>query len=299
MHCITPKQFLQTLFPEDLMLPDEAPVVAHPASFTSTKTGEQVDYYRQFHWHPRSRLPNSLATYFCLSTIERQRARQVKKRLEDVRTAMVLAVDDVGTKSVAPDVPASYTLETSPGNFQLGWLLEPYDVSSPAGQAYYDSCLYSLAQAGMNDDGFRSASRLARLPGSMHKTGFRARVVDWSPSRVWELTELMTLFDIPLKQPRKTYAVRPGKYTRLSEVEDPVYAWLVDNWPVLGHNDQWVHIECPWRERHTGEGQGASSTAYSPRDYGRAGVGFKCLHGHCAGRGLDDFLTFIHSEINR
>lgn len=294
---IDPKTFLQTLFPPDLLLPDERPVVAYPASFTRRDTGKTVDYYRQF--HPRGRLPvGEKATYYCVSTVERQRKRQVKKRLEDVRSAMVLVCDDWGTKAVRPDVPASYEIETSKGNFQGGYLLEPYDVSTPAGQAYYDSILYSLAEAGLNDPGCRSATRLVRLPGSLHGTGFVAAVTGWWPERVWELEALAEAFDIPLKEPRKKHALQPGAYARLADVDDWVYDWLVETGAVLGHNDQWVFIECPWRESHTDGAQGPSSTAYSPDEYSRKGRGFKCLHGHCAQRTLTDFLTYLHSEKN-
>jgi hypothetical protein len=73
---------------------------------------------------------------------------------------------------------------------------------------------------------------------------------------------------------------------------------LVDNWTVYGHNDQWVHVECPWRDQHTDGAQGASSTSYSPMDYGRAGAGFKCLHGHCADRDVADFMTYIMRRSN-
>lgn len=295
MHDITPETFLNTLFPPDLLLPDEMPVVAWPDSFISSETGQEVHYYAQR--RAGARLPDDKATYYCVSTVELQRKRQVRKRLEEVRTAMVLVLDDVGTKAEWSDVPPSYVLETSEGNFQVGYLLEPYDVSQPAGQAYFDSVLYSLAEAGLNDPGCRSASRLVRLPGSLHGTGFRADVVEWEPGLVWELEALVEAFGVALKTPRKAWALQPGKYTQLWEVDDPVYRWLVGNWTVYGHNDQWVHIECPWRGSHTDGVQGASSTAYSPADYGRAGVGFKCLHGHCVRRGVDDFLTFIHSEM--
>ena len=297
MDNTTPKQFLQTLFPPDVLLPDERPVVAHPASFTSKETGKLVEYYRQF--HPRGRIAvGELATYYCVSTVERQLKRQVKKRLEDVCTAMVLVLDDIGTKSVAPAIAPSYTIETSAGNFQWGYLLEPFDVTSPSGQAYYDSILYSLAEAGHNDPGFRSATRLARLPGSLHHTGFVAWVDVWHPDRVWDLRELAMAFEIPLKTPRKLHALKPGKYALLEDVEDVVYRWLVDARRVWGHNDCWVFIECPWRAGHTDGAQGPSSTAYSPRDYGRAGVGFKCLHGHCAGRDVADFMSWVMEQKN-
>ena len=298
-NSITPKTFINTVFPPDLLLPDERPALACPSSFISAETGAPVEYYRQWHPSRRGLIPvGQRATYYCVSTVQRQRQRQIRKRLEDVRTAWVLVCDDWGTKAQRPDVPASFEIETSAGNFQGGYLIEPFDVSSPAGQAYYDSVLYSLAEAGYNDPGCRSASRLVRLPGSLHKTGFVAAVTSWHPERVWDLKDLAAAFDIPLKTPRKTFAMKPGKYTRLEDVQDPVYHWLADNSLIWGHNDQWVYLECPWRDAHTDGAQGHSSTAYSPMDYGRAGVGFKCLHGHCAKRGVDDFMTEILRRRN-
>jgi hypothetical protein len=211
---------------------------------------------------------------------------------------MVLVLDDIGTKADEPPVPPSYVIETSAENYQWGYLIEPYDVSSPAGQAYYDSCLYSLGEAGLSDPGMRSASRLARLPGSLHRTGFVAKIWDWHPSRVWDLVELMALMDIPLKEPRKVRALKPGKHVTLDTVDDPVYLWLAAQGLVLGHNDSWIHIECPWRASHTDGAQGSSSTAYSPMDYGREGVGFKCLHGHCVNNDAADFMTWYAQERN-
>jgi hypothetical protein len=293
MNSITPEVFLNTLFPPELLRDDEQVVVAWPDWFISKETGQRVDYYVQ---RGSRRIPESESTYFCVSTVERQRRRQVKKRLQEVRTAFVLVVDDVGTKSIGPPVPPSWELQTSAGNYQWGWLIEPYDVSSPAGQAYYDSCLWSLAKAGMNDPGFRSATRLARLPASMHKSGFRAVVTSWRPDAVWDLPDLMLAFGVPMVKPRKVRALAPGAYTSLSQVSDPVYRWLVDNWTVFGHNDQWVHIECPWRSSHTDGAQGSTSTAYSPDGYGLEGRGFKCLHGHCAKRDMRGFIKFVASQ---
>jgi hypothetical protein len=92
--------------------------------------------------------------------------------------------------------------------------------------------------------------------------------------------------------------MRPGKHTLLTQVDDPIYKWLDEHERIQGNNDQWVFIECPWRHRHTDGAQGASSSAYSPMDYGRGGSGFKCLHGHCADRDLADFLSWIMEQKN-
>lgn len=299
MNSITVKDFLNTVFPADLLAAGTAPVVAWPDSFVSHKTGERVDFYRQIHYNPRRlRLPHGAATYYCVSTVERQRRRQVRKRLEDVRHAMVLVLDDIGTKAFPPPVAPSYKLETSLGNFQWGYLIEPYDVSTPRGRQYFDSVLLSLAEADMNDPGCRSASRIVRLPGSRHKSGWEAQVTYWKPDRVWDLPDLFVEFGVPFVEARRSAVLKPGKYTRLEDVVDPVYHWLADHWAVYGHNDEWVYIECPWRDTHTDGQQGASSTAYSPTDYGHEGAGFKCLHGHCNKRSADDFMAWILQQRN-
>ena len=298
MNNITANRFLETVFPQHLVVPNEAPVIAWPDSFTSQDTGLEVSYYSQRHWTHRGIVPRGKATYFCVSTVCRQNKRQVKKRLQDVRTAMVIVLDDVGSKSTPPNVQPSYVLETSANNYQWGYLLEPYDVSGPTGQAYFDSVLWSLAEAGHNDPGCRSASRLMRLPGSVHRTGFEARVVEWRPELSWELEDLVAAFNVPMVKPRKIQAVKPGKHTHLDEVDDPVYRWIADNWTVYGHNEEWVHVECPWREHHTDGRQGPSSTSYSPKDYGTKGVGFKCLHGHCVHRSAVDFVQWVLRRRN-
>lgn len=298
MQTITPDTFLTTLFPPDLLLPDEQVCVAYPDSFISRETGERVDYYRQMRWRP-ALCDTAQSWYFCVSTVVAQRRRQIKKRLEDVRTAMVLVVDDVGTKSKAPPVAPSYALETSLGNFQWGYLLEPFDVSTDTGAEYYDRCLLSLAAAGFNDLGFRSANRLARLPGSLHKTGKRACITDWHPGRVWELEQLMAELAVPLVRAgvRRTGDRAPGVIHHMNDVADPLYWWLLKKWPVLGGNADFLFIECPWKAGHTDGKQGASATGFSPYGYGRyMDRGFKCLHGHCAGYGIRQFEEWARRQ---
>ena len=293
MDTITPANFIETLFPPHMTPIDEAPVVAWPASFRSKETGRLVDYYAQRQWHPRRVLPHDCATYYCLSTAREQgEARQVRKTLADVRTARVLVIDDVGTKSKPPCVTPTYKLETSEGNFQWGYALAGFDVSTPDGQYYFDSVLYSLALAGHNDPGFRSATRLARLPGSLHRSGFETRITEWNPAVRFSLRNLFSRFNIPFEQPRKARALEPGKHEKLEAVTDSIYDWLLEEHPIYGHSDQWLFIECPWRHHHTNAAQGESSTAYSPLDYGRGGRGFKCLHGHCVDKHVGDFLQW-------
>lgn len=296
---ITPAVFFNTLFPPD-EIGDYTPVLCHPAQFVSPETGRTVDYYKNYRGTGRvarrvARKPEGWL--YCVSTVEPRPDGRVKRTYEDIREAWAFVLDDIGTKAVGvPDLPVapSALLETSPGNFQAVYLLAPYDVSGPKGQGYYDDCLVSCARAGLSDPGMRSATRVAKMPGAIHRSGFVTRLALWEPSRVWDLPDLMVEMGVDVKPGRrKRGMLKPGKHEQLQDVDDGLYAWLCDNWPVYGHNDQWVFIECPWRERHTDGEQGPSSTAYSPLDYGREGRGFKCLHGHCADRDLIDFFTYV------
>ncbi len=284
-------------FPEYLIAPGEIPLMAYPASFT--KDGELVEYYRQVRGTARAsrdadRKRQGWLT--CVSTVDDAGAGGLlRRRAENLHFAYILPLDDILTKAKPPPVRPSVILETSPGNYQWHYFIDPFDVSGPKGQAYYDACLVSCADAGYSDPGMRSAGRVCKLPGAIHKTGFVTRVVEWAPERSWDLKSLMAEMGVRVRRTKPASAAHPGKYVRLQDVDDGVYRWLVENWVVRGHNDQWVHIDCPWREHHTDRAQGSSSTSYSPLDYGRAGRGFKCLHGHCQGRTLGDFLEFARS----
>lgn len=56
-----------------------------------------------------------------------------------------------------------------------------------------------------------------------------------------------------------------------------------------------LYIECPWKDAH-GEADGETSTVYFPvGSNGYDAGGFKCLHAHCAGHGMSDFLAACKS----
>lgn len=234
--------------------------------------------------------------YFCVSTVTAPDADGVFKRREsDLMSACVLILDDIGTKVSAEQIKVapSYVIETSNGNFQWGYLLEVMDVSDVEGAAFYDACTVALGEAGLTDRGMRGAWRVGRVPGSLHKTGFQARVVEWNPDRVWALQELMDGFGVKPAKKRVNKASKPGDLS-LDEVQDPVLDWLKDSGRVTGEvNESFVEIICPWADEHT-EGDTAG---YSPLGYGEREVrGFSCFHDHCQDRNIGDLLEVMNDE---
>lgn len=77
----------------------------------------------------------------------------------------------------------------------------------------------------------------------------------------------------------------------LSNMDDPVVPWLIDNWEVHDADASGtLFIECPFADDHT-TASGPTATAYYPAGTGGYEQGhFVCLHAHCAGRTDSDFL---------
>jgi hypothetical protein len=238
--------------------------------------------------------------YFCVSTVRvpEDAAAPLRRRAEDVREAFVLVLDDVGTKSAVPPVAPSYILQTSikdgVPNHQYGYLLEPFDVSTPAGQAYYDACLVAAAAVGINDAGMRSATRVARMPGALHKSGFVAELVSWNPERVWDLPGLAS--GLGLEPERYISEVRQleGGFRALDDVQDSVADWLLDAGLMSGAcSEDFFEVSCPWKDTHS---DGRDVAYYSPLDYGKLGRQFKCHHGHCGDKTTGLFLQWVRDS---
>jgi len=286
--------FMKAIFPADLLERSESPLVSYPASFVNDE-GTTVNYYKQQYWSPRMRgLDNRDEGWlYCVSTVAR--GDKPRRRLADVRAAFVLPCDDVGTKAIKPPVTPSYILETSPGNHQWGYMIDPFDVSTPEGASYYDACLLGLAQAGYNDFGCRSASRVIKMPGAVHHSGFITCVAEWYPDHVWDLKELMDELEVtPSAGARSGFRSSPGRHVALEDVSDPIYDWLVREDLVHGISSDWVEVACPWADLHSEPDN--NMAGYSPLDYGSEGRGFNCFHSHGDDHGLVQFLAWVERQ---
>lgn len=79
------------------------------------------------------------------------------------------------------------------------------------------------------------------------------------------------------------------------ELPDPVADLLQEQGRVLGEDrDGALVIACPWEHEHTTGTTGDGSTVWFPAgSNGHEKGHFKCLHGHCEGRGDSDFFQAI------
>jgi len=168
---VTNKSFLKALFP------DCQPILA---SFPEDPTDAPRAAWRQVEIvNPQHN------TYFCVSSFTGTRRRK-----SEFVALHCLVVDDVGTK-VDATTPlrlfgsATWELETSPGNFQWGYLfdepLESYARAERLINATVD------AVAGGEDPGMKAVTRYVRLPEGRNwkakHEGFRHKM-KWRGVRV-------------------------------------------------------------------------------------------------------------------
>lgn len=102
------------------------------------------------------------------------------------RACHAVVLDDVGTRASPQDVRLplpSWKLETSPGNFQWGYILDPTERDAHRVEAM----LKNLKARGWTDPGMMSVARYMRLPEGMNKKakygpdGFRCAMREWRP----------------------------------------------------------------------------------------------------------------------
>ncbi len=252
--------------------------------------------------------PASANNYFSLATFWPDEAGQYRRQKARFSALHAVMLDDVGTK-VAMErlaLQPSWLLETSPGNYQAGYLLR----QPLADGAAADCLMNAVVAAGLCDPGANGPrARLARLPVAVngkHTPPFACRLAAWRPGLRYSVDELVDGLELKM-----AVAGRPQRLkTRATQARpvdgDPVWIPRPDENSVLvalrnrglykaplggGKHD----ITCPWVQEHTGAADGG--TAYFEPDDSWPIGGFKCLHGHCAERHVRDLLHFVDIEV--
>jgi hypothetical protein len=281
--------FFNTIFDPQYMLEGECGFLAQCISNSKGKT-----FFKGFRGTP----PNfekvnveKTANYYCVSTVI-DNPTSLKRTRNDCMSAMVLGLDDIGTKGKEPSIKPSYIMETSPNNFQWGYLIEPYKLDGTGGERtlYYEACVRGLVEAGLGDKGAGGCYRLLRVPGSYNtkpkNNGFRSQVTYWAPENCWALEELMKELGVePLYEKNKKASSKGNR------VNDVLFDWLKTEGKVIKDGSDFCEIECPWSNKHSEVDK--PEAHYSPKGLGTNGRQFNCFHSHCAGITTDEFLTHM------
>lgn len=139
----------------------------------------------------RVRMAARCNTYFAISIFEDDpETGRALRRKALFRETRVVVVDDVGTKVDGGLVRArmgsgSYELETSPGNFQWGYVLDPPERDAARVNALLDGMIARGLCADGRDPGMKGVTRYARLPFGWNLKpkwgagGFKCRLREW------------------------------------------------------------------------------------------------------------------------
>jgi hypothetical protein len=113
-------------------------------------------------WNPTAQ---PQAWYFCVSTVNGKpnaKGTMVGRGRGNLIRAHCLVLDDIGTKAAPPPIEPSWKIETSRGNFQWGYLLNPPNDQFDKYEALVEHC----HKMGWGDKGAGGSYRLMRVPGS-------------------------------------------------------------------------------------------------------------------------------------
>ena len=254
-------------------------------------------------------LPADANNYFSLAAFRPDEAGHYRRQKARFAGLHAVMLDDVGTKVAAErlTLAPSWLLETSTGNHQAGYLLDTPLTDGTAA----DRLMNAIIAADLCDPGANGPrARLARLPVAVngkHSPAFVCRMVTWSPTVRYSVTELVA--GLQLEMATDGRPKRQSSVTTRQRPTDGDPVWIPrpeENSVLVALHERGLYkaplgdgkhdITCPWVQEHTGEVNGG--TAYFEPDDSWPIGGFKCLHGHCADRHVRDLLQFVGIEVN-
>ncbi|MBE0584063.1 MAG: hypothetical protein IH612_09935, partial [Desulfofustis sp.] len=246
--------------------------------------------------------------YFTLASYRPDVSGNYRRQKKQFHALHAVMLDDVGTK-VERDrltLDPSWLLETSPGNYQAGYLLTP-SLKEPS---VADRLMKAIINANLCDPGADGPqTRLARLPvGGNGKLdpSFPCRMEIWSPNVRYSIEELVNGLQLELQPPGKPKHYGGGYDQNHPSDDYSVFIPGPQENTVLAAlralalykqplGDGKHDIICPWVNEHTNKIDGG--TAYFEPDGSWPIGGFKCLHGHCSSRHIRELLDYLGIEV--
>lgn len=251
--------------------------------------------------------------YFTLSTYLPVDGKYTRKKNTFYR-AYGIYFDDVGTKGKSREhldnCPPSYLIETSHGNFQAGYIFDEPVVEL----SFVEDLINATIKAGFSDPGANGpSSRLGRLPiaiNGKYDPYFQCKLVEWNPEKRYSIDQIYEGLGLERinhdkvnstsKSANKQKAVNLSSSTRVYSPRasvNPVITALDQKGLYKQSLGEGTHdITCPWVHDHTNKID--SGTAYfEPSEQYSYGA-FKCMHGHCADRKLQELLHELDVTFN-
>ncbi|MCC6597496.1 MAG: hypothetical protein IT559_01755, partial [Alphaproteobacteria bacterium] len=293
-YSITNQEFLQAIYRD---LPDG--VRGMIVSSAGNPDLKPNGYWKANPLESNTTIPENHNNYFSVSAYapnEKGKYQRQKKWFWGLHAVML---DDIGTKIPADSIgiEPSWKIETSPGNYQYGYILKaPITDSKNA-----DNLMNAIIDAELCDPGADGpCARLARMPvgiNGKHDPIFQCELEEWHPERVFTAEQLIDGLGLSMEASVKSQT--KTQITRALNEGEPIYLPRPQENRILTElrkrdlyksaiGDGKHDMTCPWCHEHTGEIDGG--TAYFEPDSNFPIGGFHCFHGHCEGRNIHTLL---------
>jgi RepB DNA-primase from phage plasmid len=227
-----------------------------------------------------------------------------KARKAQFAACHFLMLDDLGTKVPLDrlvDFELSWLIETSPGNYQGGIILDAPITDG----ALAVRLLNAVIDAGLCDAGATGPlSRWARLPVAINGkpkhadeggVPFRCRLLQWRPDKRYsqqEIVDRLELELVPVGRPKKrakpSASITSGDHQAGQDTDDVLLPKSADNPVVAALKARGLYktplgsgkhdMTCPWVHEHT-DGLDTGAAYFEPDDSFPIG-GFCCQHSH-------------------
>ena len=251
--------------------------------------------------------PPSRNNYFNCSSFELPEGFPLSATKDRFAGYHALVLDDVGTKGnddLLTAVQPTWRLETSPGNFQVGFLLSP-PIHDPE---QVTRLQHAVAKAGLSDPGAAGLARWMRLPIGINGKSkyrspsdepFKCELIQWRPDAKFTLDQVVNCLNLTLAPtgriaaPKSQIALRrDDEVCTYPKPTNPVVIALRDKGLYKREIEIGKHdITCPWAQQHTDELD--TGACYWEPDGRHAVGGFKCQHSHGSGLHIGDLLKHL------
>ncbi|WP_199740783.1 hypothetical protein [Legionella septentrionalis] len=245
--------------------------------------------------------------YFSLALFRADASGQYRRIKSFFYGLYAVMLDDIGSKvnmerlTLAPN----WLLETSPGNYQAGYMLDEPLIDGKTA----DQLMDAIINAGLCDPGANGpTSRLARLPVAVngkYEPSFSCRLKIWSPEKRYSVQELVNGLQLEIIETNRLKRKENRAEIRDADSEQIWTPRPKENTVLIALRNRNLYksplgdgkhdITCPWVNEHT-NGVDHGTGYFEPDDNYPVG-GLKCQHAHCNERNIRDLLHFLDIDI--
>lgn len=217
-----------------------------------------------------------------------------RPRRRDIDVTRVRAVfadwDDPNKPMPALPIEPTMVVETSERKYHFYWCVDDMTLDD------FEGTQRGIAQLLGSDASIVNLSRVMRVPGLIHTKDLdnpQPVILDSCAGVRYTSAQIRAAFPYdPVKQ-RPKFSTWDGQQVERKTAQTA--AIIAANY--LPRLDGGFDVRCPWEGEHTTASRTSSTTYWPPSERNDGRGSFVCLHNHCQGRMVDEFDSWISTNV--